>query len=395
MARSIGLRLVYEKREIFAGIEDEAFLQRSVPALLAAIGLVHDLGNPPFGHQGEYAIQSWFKDNEKDVFAACPEDSHDFVNFDGNAQTVRLVTRLQLLNDSFGLNLTYATLGALIKYPVGEGEENEDRWKKQGFFKSERSIIEDVWDVTGLQSGIRHPLTYVMEACDDIAYSVLDAEDTVKKGLASYYDLIRYLEKNCGDDLVAKDVLSQAKNKSKEFEGASLSPQELNDCAMQMFRVYAITAMVNAVVDKFSEKADVYVSGGCSYGGVISESRAAKLCKVLKKFDLTYGFRHKSVLELELRGNNYIKEVMDMLWVGIHGRLNVSGETEKSDSPFGKYVYSRISENYRRVFEDPENKLSIPYKEAQLLADSISGMTDSYLVALHGELSAFYERHCS
>lgn len=195
MARSIGLRLVYEKREIFAGIEDEAFLQRSVPALLAAIGLVHDLGNPPFGHQGEYAIQSWFKDNEKDVFAACPEDSHDFVNFDGNAQTVRLVTRLQLLNDSFGLNLTYATLGALIKYPVGEGEENEDRWKKQGFFKSERSIIEDVWDVTGLQSGIRHPLTYVMEACDDIAYSVLDAEDTVKKGLASYYDLIRYLEK--------------------------------------------------------------------------------------------------------------------------------------------------------------------------------------------------------
>ncbi|MNP32312.1 hypothetical protein D3C76_1254850 [compost metagenome] len=81
-----------------------------------------------------------------------------------------------------------------------------------------------------------------------------------------------------------------------------------------------------------------------------------------------------------------------MLWVGIHGRLTKS---QGSQSPFGKYVYSRISENYRRVFEDSNNTLSTPYKEAQLLADSISGMTDSYLVSLHTELSAFYERHCS
>lgn len=392
LARSIGLRLVYEKREIFAGIESEAYLQRSVPALLAAIGLVHDLGNPPFGHQGEYAIQDWFKTNQETVFADAPEDSHDFVNFDGNAQTVRLVTRLQLLNDSFGLNLTYATLAALIKYPVGTGESDSDKWKKQGFFKSEKDIVEEVWGVTGLQSGVRHPLTYVMEACDDIAYSVLDAEDTVKKGLASYYDLIRFLEKSCGDDPVSTKVISQARAKSKDFEDASLSPQELNDCAMQMFRVYAITAMVNAVVDKFSELADRYLARNCTYKGIIAETEASLLCKVLKKFDYAYGFRHKSVLELELKGNGYIKGVMDMLWVGIHGRLT---KEYGSQSPFGKYVYSRISENYRRVFEDPENLLSAPYKEAQLLADSVSGMTDSYLVSLHDELSSFYERHCS
>ncbi|MEB6592042.1 MULTISPECIES: dGTP triphosphohydrolase [Pseudomonas] len=392
LARSIGLRLVYEKREIFIGIEDEAFLQRSVPALLAAIGLVHDLGNPPFGHQGEYAIQDWFKSNKDSVFADAPEDAHDFLKFDGNAQTVRLVTRLQLLNDSFGLNLTYATLAALIKYPADADEAHPSRWKKQGFFKSEKEIIEDVWEKTGLQLGVRHPLTYVMEACDDIAYSVLDAEDTVKKGLASYYDLIRYLEKNCTKDAVTISVVEQSKSKSKEFEDASLSPQELNDCSMQMFRVYAITAMVNAVVDKFSELSDKYLARESSYKGVISESEAGSLCKALKDFDFSYGFRHKSVLELELKGNNYIKEVMDMLWVGIHGRLTKS---QGSQSPFGKYVYSRISENYRRVFEDSNNTLSTPYKEAQLLADSISGMTDSYLVSLHTELSAFYERHCS
>ncbi|MNG09207.1 hypothetical protein D3C81_1812200 [compost metagenome] len=97
------------------------------------------------------------------------------------------------------------------------------------------------------------------------------------------------------------------------------------------------------------------------------------------------------MLELELRGNTYITEVMDMLWVGVYGRLD---KTQESDKPFGKYVYSKISENYRRIFEDEKNELPVRYKEAQLLADSISGMTDSYLIALHSELKPLYDSHC-
>ncbi|MCQ3000762.1 dNTP triphosphohydrolase [Pseudomonas syringae] len=392
LARSIGLRLVYENAAIFADAGTNEFVQRSIPALLAAIGLVHDLGNPPFGHQGEYAIRNWFLKREDEVFAGDSEAAYDFLNFDGNAQTVRLVTKLQILNDQFGLNLTYATLAALIKYPVSTKNINRDKWKKQGFFKSEEKIVAEVWQETGLSEGVRHPLTYIMEACDDIAYSVLDAEDTVKKGLASYYDLIRYLEKNCNDDEVAIGVIAAAKLNNSEFEKGSLSPQELNDCSMQMFRVHAITAMVKAVVDKFSELAESLLRGEQYFKGVMGVSKAANFCSVLKDFDMAYGFKHKSVLELELRGNNYIEETMDMLWVGIHGRLN---KKFKSETPFGKYVYSRISESYRRIFSDPNNELSVGYKEAQLLADAISGMTDSYLIALHSELKPLYDRHCS
>ncbi|KPX92676.1 putative deoxyguanosinetriphosphate triphosphohydrolase [Pseudomonas amygdali pv. mori] len=392
LARSIGLRLVYENIALFKSAKSAEFLQRSIPALLAAIGLVHDLGNPPFGHQGEYAIRNWFKKHEDEVFSGDSEAARDFLNFDGNAQTVRLVTKLQILNDQFGLNLTYATIAALIKYPVSTKSIHTDRWKKQGFFKSEEKIVDEVWGETGLSEGVRHPLTYIMEACDDIAYSVLDAEDTVKKGLASYYDLIRYLEKNCVDDEVAISVIASARAHSTEFEKGSLSPQELNDCSMQMFRVHAITAMVQAVVEKFSMVADSFLVGDQIYKGVMSVSKAAKFCSVLKNFDMAYGFKHKSVLELELRGNNYIEETMDMLWVGVHGRLN---KKFKSETPFGKYVYSRISESYRRIFDDPKNDLSVGYKEAQLLADAISGMTDSYLVALHAELKPLYDRHCA
>lgn len=391
LARSIGLRLVYERASIFEGAGPSEFVQRSIPALLAAIGLVHDLGNPPFGHQGEYAIRNWFAKNEVEVFGEGSEDAADFLEFDGNAQTVRLVSKLQILNDQFGLNLTYATLAALIKYPVSTQNINKDQWKKQGFFKSEEKIVAEVWEETGLSEGIRHPLTYIMEACDDIAYSVLDAEDTVKKGLASYYDLLRYLEKNCGDDPVAISVIASARAHSSEFEKGTLSPQELNDCSMQMFRVHAITAMVKAVVETFSETAVAFLEGQQIFKGVMSVSHAAKFCSVLKDFDMAYGFKHKSVLELELRGNNYIEETMDMLWVGIHGRLD---KGFKSETPFGKYVYSRISESYRRIFSDANNVLSEGYKEAQLLADAISGMTDSYLIALHSELKPLYDRHC-
>lgn len=391
LARSIGLRLVYEKASLFDGAGSSEFVQRSIPALLAAIGLVHDLGNPPFGHQGEYSIRNWFSNNKEKVFGNEDEDSHDFLNFDGNAQTVRLVTKLQILNDQFGLNLTYATLAALLKYPTSTKNVSGDRWKKQGFFKSEEDVVAEVWEATGLSEGIRHPLTYIMEACDDIAYSVLDAEDTVKKGLASYYDLLRYLEKNCTYDAVAASVIARAKEHSSEFEKGALSPQELNDCSMQMFRVHAITAMVKSVVEKFSELSEGFLAGDQVYKGLIAVSEAANFCKALKGFDLTYGFKHKSVLELELKGNNYIEEIMDMLWVGIHGRLD---ESHESNTPFGKYVYSRISESYRRIFFDPSNELATTYKEAQLLADVVSGMTDSYLIALHSELKPLYDRHC-
>ena len=113
LARSIGVRIAFDHAEQVFGDEHESLnVKRNAPALLAAVGLAHDLGNPPFGHQGEVAIREWFSDNGKDT-----EEHDDFLHFDGNAQTFRLLTQLQVLNDDFGLNLTVATLAALMKYP--------------------------------------------------------------------------------------------------------------------------------------------------------------------------------------------------------------------------------------------------------------------------------------
>ncbi|WP_313485478.1 dGTP triphosphohydrolase [Pseudescherichia sp.] len=411
-ARGIGMRLAFGLKEsIFGNLPTGLCVERDVPALLAAIGLAHDLGNPPFGHQGEAAMRAWYKRHLKDDVEKITEISNpaifeDFFKFDGNSQTFRLVTKLQILNDTYGLNLTYATLAALIKYPRSSYTILPGKWKKHGYFYSEARVVEDVWNETGLAEGVRHPFTWLMEACDDIAYSVLDAEDTVKKGLASYHDLIDHLK--CwggGEDALINEVVEQTEKKNSEYkeQQRELTPAEINDMNMQMFRVKSTIALVNSVVESFTQRIDELMSHACSMTDLINESRAKALCEALKDFDRTRGYRHPSVLKLELEGSNYIQSLMDMLWVGIHGHKTKRERKEEersalgsrneylSDTPFGRYAYGRISENYRRIFEDEKNRLPVLYKEAQLLSDAISGMTDNYLIRLHDELKSLYE----
>lgn len=373
LARSIGVRLAFEHSEqVFGQDHEKLQVKRNVPSLLAAVGLAHDLGNPPFGHQGEIAIQQWFDENYSDQNIEI-----DFHEFDGNAQTFRLLTRLQVLNDQFGLNLSLGTLAALIKYPSVYGSTNKGGFKKFGIFKSEAQIIQEVWEHTGLSEGVRHPLAYVMEACDDIAYSIIDAEDTIKKGYASFYDLMDYLDSYEGKDNAIVRVVKTARDKNTEFKTAQLSSRELNDISMQMFRVKAITEMVEAATNVFVENIGKIMNRSIKPGfELIKNSQCAQLCKAVKEFDYRYGFQHKDVLRLELQGNNYIKEMMTILWRGI-------SQNGDSNYPYERYVFGEISENYRRVYKDSSPESA--YAKHQLLCDTISGMTESYLIKKYDE----------
>lgn len=372
LARSIGVRLAFEHSEqVFGPDHEKLQVKRNVPSLLAAVGLAHDLGNPPFGHQGEIAIQQWF--SEKNIGQYIDTD---FLEFDGNAQTFRLLTRLQVLNDQYGLNLALGTLAALIKYPSVYGSTNKGGFKKFGIFQSEAPIIQEVWEHTGLREGIRHPLAYVMEACDDIAYSIIDAEDTVKKGYASFYDLMDFLDSHDRTDDVIVRVVKTARDKNTEFKTAKLSSRELNDVSMQMFRVKAIAEMVGAATNVFVENVDKIMDGSIEPGfELIKNSRCAQLCKAAKDFDLRHGFQNKEVLQLELQGNNYIKNMMKMLWRAI-------SRDGDSNCPFERYIFGAISENYRRVYNDSTKS---DYAKYQLLCDTISGMTELYLIKKHDE----------
>ena len=373
LGRSIGTRLAFlYKRDVFGDVTETLRVERTVPSLLAAVGLAHDLGNPPFGHQGEVAMQRWFQKTMPSFV------SEDFLKFDGNCQTFRLLTRLQILNDTYGLNLTYATLAVLMKYPTFWNSAGEKPFIKFGLFESERGIAADVWQQTGLAEGMRHPLAYVMEACDDIAYSVIDAEDIVKKGYASFVDVIDHLQSH-KSDAVVQEVVGAAVAKNGEFKQARLSSAELNDLSMQMFRVKAIAVMVESATLAFTENVQQMMAGRPAPDfELISHSKCGVLCDALKEFDKKHGFLNPAVLRLELEGDRYIRETMDMLWHAICGC--------DQGEPFAKYTYGRISENYRRVYESGGKNDG---DKAHLLCDAISGMTEGYLISLHGELKAF------
>lgn len=395
LARSMGVTLFHN----YGVAQDVEGAGRNIPALLAAVGLVHDLGNPPFGHQGEAAIQSWFKDHADKVFG--PEGNRilekkyceDFLRFEGNAQTFRLVTRLQLLNDNFGLDLTYATLAAMMKYPVGACEIESNAHvgkKKHGFFSSERKIAEIVLSKVGLKIGSRHPLAYVMEACDDIAYAVLDIEDAVKKRLASFSDLMAYLSFHGGGDPAIETLVRQSQGKHEEYRKANLSPSELDDVSMQRFRVYAVGIMIQAVTTVFVNEQNSLLTGS-QESPLLKLSKAKRLRELLGDFARNYAFQHRSVVEIELHGYNTIRGLMDIFWGAI---VNTDPENDKKrpDHPYDRYVYTRISENYRRTYAEPPDDvkgLPLRYRQCLLLTDMISGMTDSYAMNLLSELRSF------
>jgi len=233
MARSMGTTLAFVHGEAL-GFPASVEPLRNVPALLEAIGLAHDLGNPPFGHQGETAIQTWMKrhatprSEEPGSFAIFDAPGltepmrRDFLAFEGNAQAFRLLTRLQILNDDFGLNMTYAFLAALMKYPVPSDavDKSSHARKKFNFFQSEAGIAAEVWAETGLRQGVRHPLTFVMEACDDIAYSVVDVEDAAKKNLINFNVLTAWLRHDACDDEVTLGVCERAERYHADFRGS-------------------------------------------------------------------------------------------------------------------------------------------------------------------------------
>ncbi|MDB5884963.1 MAG: putative deoxyguanosinetriphosphate triphosphohydrolase, partial [Polaromonas sp.] len=165
--------------------------------------LMHDLGNPPFGHFGEAAISQWFRKNganyvqrsiglssEINITNEIKEVLADFLEFDGNCQGLRIVALLQWNDDEYGLNLTYTALASHLKYiraPLFDPSNEKHRpfRKKAGFFSTEQELVEIMWRQFGYskENPQRFPLAYVMEAADDIAYCISDLEDSIEKGL--------------------------------------------------------------------------------------------------------------------------------------------------------------------------------------------------------------------
>lgn len=197
-----------------AEIRADPMLGRKIATIAACAGLLHDTGNPPFGHYGEEVMRDWFRRRFADesfcfrgvpvgklLRDADPAMTADFENFEGNAQGLRILSKAGLRTDSHDVNLTYAVMNTLIKYPNPSTDfdkrDPDVKRHKPGYYYAEREIMDKICTATGTKTDsgyVRHPIVYIMEAADDIAYATADLADSVKKGRFTVREFIDFYE---------------------------------------------------------------------------------------------------------------------------------------------------------------------------------------------------------
>lgn len=397
LARSIGTRIHHGDSSLFG----DADVHHVVQPMLSAIGLAHDLGNPPFGHQGEAAIGRWFERHEHWIFSKVSEHGPDlpveiesdfrkeFTGFDGNPQTIRLLAKLQTSISHSGLDLTAATLAATIKYPVGAPNQDGESLiaKKHGYFLSEKPLIDWVREETGLEEGQRHPLTWIMEACDDIAYSILDVDDAMKKAVISPDDVMAILV----HDGRTKEhpVVEKALDAFKRVNAENRRPEVARDIKIGYLRAYFIDALIN-------DASDAFVANGKAINNfthAIPLMEHNGFCNTLKGIARQYAFNNPDVLRMETMGAEALDGLMTAFWDAISDRKpkDFGDLNAKRRGAKHKYVFALISQNYLEDAircADSGIAGSMRYRELRLLTDMLSGMTDSFTIKLWNDIKS-------
>ena len=401
--RGLGQRVANElvKKE-----KIDAVQARAIEDICGTAGLIHDLGNPPFGHYGETAISKWFEGgvgkNALGPIADKPELHADFTKFEGNARTLRLLCHLQVLSDQHGMNPTAALIGATMKYVAASHEADrktkDHRLTKPGFLFAEKEMLEKVREELGV-GHFRHPLVYLVEAADDCVYSICDVEDGVRKGILSFDAAVNGLiEKASEHKLDAGAVQSIAKKAKDSIDkgvssGPKLSDHAREDSYMQMFRVMVIGKTVEGSANAFLQRYDEIMSGTYKDELVADDEAgvAKSLVKACKKLGGAKIYSTRPTIELELRGGKIVQSLMDTLWLGIDPK------TKHEDD--GKRCHSLISQSYRHLhdfeLEHAKSKGYYGFSAEQieryygllLLTDYVGGMTDSFASNLYGSLS--------
>lgn len=381
IGRSIGLSVEEQLIQKYDWFREH---KGKIPAILATVGLIHDLGNPPFGHFGEKVIRTFFKDLDC-VKRLDPQQQADLQKFEGNAQTFRLLTRLQYLIDENGFNLTYGTLASQMKYPCSSLEVDPSRGvcrKKFGYFYSERERFRRVCQATEIGE-CRHPAAFLLEAADDIAYSAADIEDGLKKSVIDVQTIKRILieeASNATDKDQALELIGSIDRYLAQVHKEFIDRDEI---AVQRFRILAQGKMIEAVVEAFIRNHEA-ILGGAFTDELLDVSEAGWLRSAFKRLAAEFIFRNSAIIGRELTGQVVIEGLLKMFTDAV-----LSEDRKDTRTREGK-LYSMISSNYRFICEQVGSgsaELTSCYDRLLLVTDYICGMTDSFALDLYRRLT--------
>lgn len=395
-AKSLGLNI---SQYILDNQKDSDFTLQTradICDILQCAGLIHDIGNPPFGHFGEEAIRDWFVRNMKTLsYKGKPVTEvlsnqmlQDFYHFEGNAQALRQVSKLHFLVNEYGMNLTCALLNTIVKYPVpstGIREESGDiKEKKMGYFYAERELYQKIAEATGTR-GKRHPLTYILEAADDIAYSTADIEDAFKKGCISYERLHMELEQWQKKSKTADSPLDPLAMLDHQYENAkNRGVDNVPLYAVQNWLVRLQSSLIFCASYGFTSHYS-QIMEGCWKHDLFYHTYGEWVMKALGDIAYRYAFISKPILQLEVAAGNILDFLMDRLVPAA-----IYYDTDVPMQMMEKKMIALISENYRQTYHmyargcTEEERL---YLRFLLVTDFVSGMTDSYAKDLYQKLN--------
>lgn len=386
---SLGLRLceneVFSKKIEKLGVEKYS-LVRQIPIILENACLIHDIGNPPFGHFGEDVVKNFFQkyfSNSECKVKLTPLEKDDFIHFDGNAQGLRVVTHLQMLDDVYGLNLSFATLGAYLKYPNSDSlVSTELTRKKRGVFQSEKYCLDQIAEACDLKLGDgrfkRHPLAFLVEAADSICYLVMDIEDGFNKGWYQFAELksqLEYLKKE-------SDVEYNAIFNNVDSKIDSDMPRVVR------LRINLISYLVKLALNVFIGNLEKIENG--EYNKELIDDDNLKVAEKLRDFTKMHIFPKKEIQLLELTGDSVLSGLLNyytnFIFCGNNAyKKRALGLISKSLIRIALLENGLKFEDGKSLFEEFE-KLPDYYK-LRVIVDYVTGMTDQFALDQYQKLS--------
>lgn len=331
--------------------------------IVAAACLCHDLGNPPFGHSGEKTIATFFSEGPgaslKNAFN--PQQWCDFINFEGNANSFRLLTHKFKGRREGGMAMTYSSVASIVKYPFSSIHANQKG--KFGFFQSEEEIyrrIASQLEIPEIQPGkfLRHPLVYITEAADDICYQIMDIEDAQK---------LRILEVPEVTELFMNFLDNENRARAERTLVRLDDPHE----KIGYLRSSVIGAMVTECARVFVENEHKILNGEFNAGLIDSMNpklaQAYKLCS-----DTAWNkiYCAREVVDIELGGSRILTSLLSTLMNAV---LN-------PDKTYSKLILNIIPQQY-------DKSAPTLYEKIQSVLDHLSGMTDVYALDLYRKLN--------
>lgn len=375
-------------------------LDGALETLVEMACLTHDVGNPPFGHFGEFAIGDWCARHLDGLFAAAvptPSDPElrqrmlaDLNAFEGNAQAIRLVHRLH------DMNLTYSQAACMLKYVRAayqprppKGSAGAYLRKKPGFYLGEQGFVEGLWQALGMVAQTRYPLVYVMEAADDISYCLADLEDAVVKGILDLdrlCDLLRETFARC------KPLTTVIDAKGRSFaellqDAQQRAHDEPVDKVGKFFirlRVNLIHPLVQHAAEQFIEQLDTVFAGTLDRALLEDDSAACAVVQTFKTVGAEHVFCHREVDTLQLQGLRILQGLLDTYGAllsldGQAFQAMLDGQGRADLRMLVRRLPTHLLSAYREALSEQQGAdapLWEFYHRTRLLLDFVSGLTD-------------------